>query len=439
MESSMTSHLERLLQWYQQKMSAETVAEQSKPIQTVAIIGAGLMGIEIAAQNVRHGLRLRLTDKDPQTLAAAPERIRSELAECVSPLSNGKGPGVSTIRVEQLVELVTDDDRLGDCDLILETVVENPSVKRQVYSRIEPRLANHSILATNTSTIPVGELAAELAAPGRFCGIHFCHPVRINPLVEIIPGQRTEPAILAAAVAYAKMLGKLPLVVEDGPGFLVNRLLLRYTDEAMHLLMDGAGIEQIDRAAEEFGMALGPLRIMDEIGLDTSLAAGRVLLRAFPDRVAALPLLPLLVKRKQLGQKSGGGFYVHSPAAFASALLFEKPVGPNPEALAIIEHYAKRHNPPSDEMIRRRLLLAMLLESTLILQEKRRLDPREIDLCLLCGLGFPPAEGGLLHWADERSPAKVLEWINSLEPLGKRFQPTPLLREIVKTNRRFCE
>ena len=157
-----------------------------------------------------------------------------------------------------MLELTTDEDRLGSCDLILETVVENPAVKRQVYGRLEPRLAADSILATNTSTIPVGELAAELAEPGRFCGIHFCHPVHINPLVEIIPGPRTEPATVSAAVDYARMLGKMPIVVEDGPGFLVNRLLLRYTDEAMHLLMDGAGIEQVDRAATEFGMALGP-------------------------------------------------------------------------------------------------------------------------------------------------------------------------------------
>jgi 3-hydroxyacyl-CoA dehydrogenase len=427
----MTSNFERLREWYRRKTLGE--AALTRPVHSLAIVGAGLMGVEIAAANLRHGLRVIMTDTNPQTLAAAPGRIAAELQkyeprppECFTPEN-----------LRKFLELTTDEDRLAGCDVVLETVVENLSIKQQVYRCLEPRLAAGSILATNTSTIPIGELAAELAVPERFCGIHFCHPVSINPLVEIIPGPQTSAETVSAAVGYARMLGKMPIVVEDGPGFLVNRLLLRYTNEAMHLLLDGAGIYEIDHAATGFGMAMGPLRILDEIGLDTSLSAGRVLLDAFPERIATLPILPLLVKRKHLGQKSGSGFYRY--ARSAPEMPFEESLGQNPEALAIIEHYAKQHSPPTAESILQRLLLSMVLEATVILREKKRLDPREIDLSMICGLGFPSEQGGLLHWADEIGAAKILKMIEALEPLGPRFQPTPMLRELAKNKGRYYD
>ncbi|MCC6127147.1 MAG: hypothetical protein IT426_19470 [Pirellulales bacterium] len=431
----MTSNFERLLDWYRRKTRGETISPE--PIEAVAILGAGMMGIEIAAANLRRGLRVLLTDTNPQTLAAAPARITAELQK-YERRSGASETGYSPAEPGCELELTNDEARLGGCDLILETVVEHPAVKRAVYAGMEPRMAADSLLATNTSTIPIGVLAAELAVPGRFCGIHFCHPVHVNPLVEIVPGPRTDPNAVAAAVVYARKLGKMPIVVEDGPGFLVNRLLLRYTDEAMLLLLDGAGIEQVDRAATNFGMALGPLRILDEIGLDTSLAAGRVMLEAFPDRIARLPLLPLLVKRKQLGLKSGGGFYRYPPdSPFSSETAFARSPGPNPDALAIVEHYARRENPPSEETILRRLLLAMVLEATLILREKKRLDPREIDLSMICGLGFPAERGGLLHWVDENGAPKIRDMLDGFESLGARFQPTPLLRELAESRGRF--
>jgi 3-hydroxyacyl-CoA dehydrogenase len=427
----MAANMDYLLEWYRRR-SIDPASPRPAPIESLAIIGAGLMGVEIAAANLRRGLRVLLTDANPQTLAAARERIAAEM-------DRYERPGFpKENNFDRLLETTNEEDRLGGCDLIIETVVEDPAVKRQIFGRLEPRMAHGSLLATNTSTIPIGELAAELREPGRFCGIHFCHPVHVNPLVEIIPGPRTDSATVSAAADYAKMLGKMPIVVEDGPGFVVNRLLLRYTDEAMHLLLDGAEIEQIDRAATEFGMALGPLRILDEIGLDTSLAAGRVMLEAFPDRVARLPLLPLLVKRKQLGRKSGGGFYRYAPALpSSSATAFAPSTGPNPETQGIVEHYARRENPPSEEKILQRLLLAMVSEAAIILQEKKRLDPREIDLCMICGLGFPADQGGLLHWADEIGASNILEMLEGLESLGARFRPAPLLRELAKRQGRF--
>jgi 3-hydroxyacyl-CoA dehydrogenase len=439
----MSSKLEKLLDWYQRKMLNAAPSSPPKAIETVAIIGAGVMGIEIAAANLRTGLRVYLSDANPEALEAAPGRISAEMTK-YEKQGGASGTACSQAETgntvagsEDLLNVIENVDRFAHCDLILETIVEDAAVKRAVYGCLEPHLAADSLLATNTSTIPIGELAAELARPERFCGIHFCHPVHVNPLVEVIPGPLTAGETVSAAVAYAQSLGKMPIVVEDGPGFVVNRLLLRYTDEAVHLLLDGAGVEQVDRAATAFGMAMGPFRILDEIGLDTSLSAGRVLLAAFPDRVARLPILPLLVKRKQLGQKSGGGFYKYSRVS--PDIPYENSLGPNPEALAIIEHYADHDNPPSDKEIVHRLLLAMVLEATIILQEKNRLDPREIDLCMICGLGFPADQGGLLHWADAIGAARILEMVNREEHRGKRFEPTPMLHELAKNDRRFYE
>jgi 3-hydroxyacyl-CoA dehydrogenase len=433
----MPSNLERLLDWYRRKTSSES--SPAKVIESVSVIGAGVMGVEIAAANLHRGVRVVMTDTNTGILAAAPQRISAELAKyeqrggASRAVCSQAEPGNK--RGANRLDFTTDGARLAASDLLLETVVEDASIKRQLFAHFEPLLAADAILATNTSTIPIVELASELTGPERFCGIHFCHPVHINPLVEIIPGPQTAEETVAAAVAYARMLGKMPIVVEDGPGFVVNRLLLRYTDEAVHLLMDGAGVEQVDRAATAFGMAMGPFRILDEIGLNTSLSAGRVLLNAFPDRIVPLPILPLLVKREQLGQKSGGGFYRYS--RMSPDAPYEESLGPNPEAAAIIEHYAKRESPPTDEEIVDRLLLSMTLEATIILREKKRLDPREIDLCMICGLGFPAEQGGLLHWADTKGVAKILEMAKREEHRGKRFEPTPMLRESAGTGRRF--
>jgi 3-hydroxyacyl-CoA dehydrogenase len=435
----MPSNAERLLEWYQRKMLGETAPTGGKPVQSISIVGAGMMGIEIAVANQRCGIGVKLADANAQTLNAAPKKIALEHERYASPLlaafEGRSGEGTSAIA--DSLQLVTNDEVLCRSELILETIVENPAIKRQVYRRLESRLNSETLLATNTSTIPIGELAVDLKNPGRFCGIHFCHPVSVNPLVEIIPGPQTSPATVSAAIGYVQLLGKMPIVVEDGPGFLVNRLLYRYTDEALHLLMDGVSIEAIDDAATRFGMAFGPLHIMDEIGLDTSLAAGLVLLNAFPERVEKLPILPLLVKQKQLGQKSGGGFYRYEPAT--PETLYAKLLGPNPKAFDIIEHYAKRENPPSETAIQNRLFFAMLLEATLLLEEKKDLDPRMIDLALICGLGFPATRGGLLHWADETGLSKILETLKFMACLGKRFEPPPRLRMLAENQRRFYE
>ena len=187
--------------------------------------------------------------------------------------------------------------------------METLPAKLQLYAQLQRHLGPQTILASNTSTIPLQRLGRGLADASRFCGLHFCHPVQQRPLVEIVCGPQTSDATIAAAVAHARRIDRMPMVVQDGPGFVVNRLLFPYLNEALELLREGVPAESIERAAAEFGMTIGPLRLMDEIGLDTTLQAAWVLGAAFPERVVSSPLLVSLVKAGRLGQKTGAGFF----------------------------------------------------------------------------------------------------------------------------------
>ena len=188
------------------------------------------------------------------------------------------------------------DEDFSETNLVLEAVVESITVKRSLFGQLERQIKPDAILASNTSTIPITRLAQELTHPERFCGIHFFNPVRVAKLVEIIRGAKTSDETVATAVEFAKQIGRTPVVVNDGPGFLVNRLLFPYLNEAIELMIDGASLHEIDQAAIDFGMPLGPFAVFDLIGIDTAFYAGRNFWLAFPERVSLSPVLPTLVK-----------------------------------------------------------------------------------------------------------------------------------------------
>ncbi len=288
-----------------------------------------------------------------------------------------------------------------------------------------------TILATNTSTIPITRLAADFAHPDRFCGIHFFNPVRKMALVEVIRGRETSDETVATAVAYAKSVGKSPIVVNDGPGFLVNRLLLPFLNEALELISDGAPIKLIERASKDFGMPMGPLALYDMVGIDTSFYAGRVMWEAFPDRITASPILPALIKAGRLGQKSGSGFFRYKDKHGRGE--------PDPALDKLIAAYIRGSRGFTQEEVTSRLFLPMVLEATRILEEKIVRDVRDVDLGVIFGLGFPPFKGGLLFWADTVGAAKIVEMLKPLERLGERTKPTPMLLEMARTGRKFYD
>jgi 3-hydroxyacyl-CoA dehydrogenase/enoyl-CoA hydratase/carnithine racemase len=401
-------------------------AVEPRAVKRVGVIGAGIMGSGIAAAFVRRELPTALADAAPEALARGTKLVLEE----VSYNRLTKGADIErTLKFAPLLNATTSDDELAVADVVIEAVVENASVKRQVFARIEPKLKADAILASNTSTIPIAKLAEGLKRPEQFCGIHFFNPVRKMPLVEVIRGPKTSDQTIATAVALAKQIGKSPIVVNDGPGFLVNRLLLPYMNEAVELLLDGAKIEHIEKAAKAFGMPMGPFTLFDVVGLDTAINAGLVMYEAFPERTVVSNVLPSLTKAGRLGQKSFAGFFKYKHATAKGE--------PDPEFDRLITPLLREPKKLSRDDVSNRLFLPMILEATRILEEKIVRDPRDVDLGLIYGIGFPPFKGGLLFWADTLGAAKIIEMLKPYEALGERMKPTPMLLEMAKTGGKF--
>ncbi len=402
---------------------------EPRSVKTVSVLGAGIMGQGIAVACIKRGLPVNMSDAAAEALAGASQSVLTEAAYNKAL----KGPDVQKMPgLAALFNATTSDDELARVDLLIEAIVENMEVKRGVYKRLEPKLRDDAILASNTSTIPISKLAEGLARPERFCGIHFFNPVRKMPLVEVIRGAKTSDETVATAVAFAKKIGKSPIVVNDGPGFLVNRLLFPYMQESLELLVEGVPVKLVERAAKDFGMPMGPITLYDVVGLDTAFYAGRVMWEAFPDRIIPSQLLATLVKRGRLGQKAGAGFFAYPPGKKP-----EKGV-PDPAFDPILQTYL-RGDPIklTQEQVTARLFLPMLLEATRALEDGVVRDPRDVDLGLIYGLGFPPFKGGLLFWADTLGAAKILEMLGPFESLGPRMQPTQLLLDMARDGRKF--
>lgn len=405
------------------------VAGDVKPreIKSVGVFGAGIMGAGISAAVVKRELPVAITDAAAPALAAGVQKILEEVS--YNKQTKGSDPK-RMLKFAPLVNATTVDAEFKGCDLVIEAVVENPKVKGELYQRIEPLLPEHAILASNTSAISIGRLAEKLKRPERFCGIHFFNPVRKMPLVEVIRGPKTSDETVATAVAFAKSIGKSPIVVNDGPGFLVNRLLLPYMNEALELLLDGVEIKAIESAAKGFGMPMGPITLYDVVGLDTAYYAGQVMHEAFPDRIGESPLLAAMVKAGRLGQKTGVGFFAYKDKRDSRGT-------PDPTLAEVVKPLVRGQSRLSEQQLIERLFLPMVLEATRILDEQKVRDPRDVDLGLIYGIGFPPFKGGLLFWADTLGAAKLVEMLQPYQSLGKRYEPTPMLLEMATSGGTF--
>lgn len=419
----------------------------ARPVERVGIVGAGVMGIGIAAAHLRKGLPVHLADASTEALSRAMPAVVDEAGaseassgfaiappppEDLSPDSVVQQP--VAFRAADLPRWLHQADslaELADCDLIVETVVETAEVKRRIYQQLETHVPSTAVLVSNTSTIPISSLSRSLQHPERFVGMHYFNPVRYMRLVEIVRGDLTSDQTVATAVQHALRIGKMPIVVHDSPGFLVNRLLSPYLNESLELLIAGATITDIDQAAERMGMPLGPLALIDLVGVDTSFFAGRTLWEAFPDRISPLPVLPALFRKGRLGRKSGAGFYRYEP---------DQPHGqPDATVTDLLEPYVRRTRPFSSDEITQRLFLPMLLEATRLLADRVVRDVRDIDLGMIYGLGFPAERGGLLFWADTLGPAQIVAMLQPYQSLGSRFQPTSWLLDMARQERSFYD
>ncbi len=390
---------------------------------SLGICGAGIMGRGIAAAALAHGIPTVLYDADHSALDTARATIRADFAaEQTLPWSAVLAPADAA----QHLVTVESAPKLKGCGLIVESIVENHKLKQQILKRLETISGGETILASNTSTIPITQLAAELDHPDHFCGLHFCNPVRQRQLVEVVRGAETSPETLCIAINYARAMGKVPIVTRDHPGFVVNRLLVVYLNEAIIMLCEGVPLTTIDHAARTFGMPLGPFELLDLIGTDTAMMAGRSLWDAFPDRVSVTPVLPALVKRNRLGWKTRLGFYRYQQ--------IPGPAQEDEQLTEILEPYIRRRSgapTTSDpQQIITRLLLPMTLEATRLLDDGVVETPREIDLGVIFGLAFPARRGGLCYWADQLGPRHIVSQLRHYETLGTRMAPTPRLLQM---------
>ncbi|MCA9110220.1 MAG: hypothetical protein KDA52_09750 [Planctomycetaceae bacterium] len=374
----------------------------------MSVIGAGVMGRAIAACSVRKGFRVQIFDSNPDAAANAVCEFTSS-----SPSEHSSGPHFASPLHSDALTVATSFRELADADLVIEAVPENPAIKCQVLSELALSLNDRTIVASNTSSIPLSELIRTIPAPARFCGLHFCHPVAERPLVEVIATDATSAETCERAVAFAHAIGKSPVIVRDGPGFVLNRILSPYLTESMELVLEGVDIELLDRAAHEFGMPCGPLRLIDEFGIDVCLAVGATLLRAYPDRFIPSELLIALYKTGRRGSKSGGGFYDDDQIAPCVRDIISKRSRPSPQTTI-------------DE-VHQHLFLPMFLEATRVLEEQAVESPETIDRILQDGLGMTANYRGLFGWAEAQGSGTLLSWLSALQSLGDRYAPTPLL------------
>jgi 3-hydroxyacyl-CoA dehydrogenase/enoyl-CoA hydratase/3-hydroxybutyryl-CoA epimerase len=309
-------------------------------------------------------------------------------------------------------------------DFLLEAVIEDIDLKQKVFEEFEEVLRPDAIIASNTSSISISNLAEKLKYPNRFIGMHFFNPVNRMPLVEIISGENTDDATIATVVKLTKKMGKTPIRVKESAGFLVNRILLPYLKEAASMFEEGEDIKKIDEILLTFGMPMGPLALIDKVGVDIGEKVSHILHQAYGERMAPGVLLTKMVKHGWLGQKSGLGFYNHKA----------KRSGINKNILTLQSGHVKLDM----KTIKDRALFTMINEAARCLEENVVDNPGYLDMAMVMGTGFPPFHGGLMRYADEIGIEQIVTRLKDLQKLyGDRFAPCDLLLRMADKNERF--
>ena len=407
---------------------ATGVASDAKPlpVSRIGVLGAGVMGGGIAQLAADRGLAVRMKDIQEEALSKGLAEANRLFQSKVKRRRLKKNEAQA--RMDRISPTLTYDG-LHTLDVVIEAVVEKLPVKRMVLKEVEDRADGKVLFATNTSSLPIGDIAAGSKHPDRVVGMHFFNPVNRMPLVEIIRGKDTSDESVATVYALAKAMGKVPVSCQDGPGFLVNRLLMPYMNEAAYLLLEGVPVEAVDKAMVSFGMPMGPVRLMDEVGLDVAYHVGTFLESKFPDRMKGAPLLKAIFETQLLGKKGGAGFYLYDEKGKETAVNSRMlDLLPPPKAA------------PPEAVLQERMVLPMINEASRILAEGIVRTPGDVDLGMIMGTGFPPFRGGLMRYADSMGPATLAERMNALsKSVDPRFAPSPQILDLAKRNLKFYD
>ena len=415
--------------------SSKRLAKKAGNVERAAVLGAGIMGGGIAYQSALKGTPIIMKDiaqagidlglaEASKLLAKQVERGRMSPAEMAGTL-NKIQPSLSY-------------DGFGGVDVVVEAVVENPKVKHAVLAETEAQMRDDAILASNTSTISITYLAEPLKRPEKFCGMHFFNPVHRMPLVEVIRGEKTGDEAIGRTVAYALAMGKKPIVVNDCPGFLVNRILSPYIGAFMGLVRRGVDFVTIDRVMERFGWPMGPAYLCDVVGIDTGVHAGAVMAEGFPDRMKYdfRTCHDVMFENERFGQKNGRGYYAYEAdkKGRPKKIIDE-------QVAALLAPVIEGNETLDDDAIVDSMMIPMCLEAVRCYEDGIAASATDVDLALIYGLGFPPFRGGALHYVDDFGIAKFVARADELStaagPLKTSYLPTDKLREMAASGAAF--
>ncbi len=394
-----------------------------RDVRSVGVLGGGLMGSGIAFVTAGAGIPVRVREKDDAAAAKALGNVRALLDERVKRRSIDRLERQATMR---LLTSTTDWSGFERVDLVIEAVFEDLGLKREMVRAFE-KVNAKGIFASNTSSIPIGKIAEASSRPELVLGMHYFSPVQKMPLLEVIVTPRTAPDATATAVAIGKKQGKTVIVVNDGPGFYTSRVLAPYMNEAAEILLEGAPIEDIDAALTRFGMPVGPITLLDEVGIDVGAKVGKILHEAFGDRMVPPKALESVIADGRLGRKSKKGFYTYGGK--------KKEVD---ETVYDLLPGGKRRKTLSRDEIAERVVLQLVNEAVRCLGEGILRSARDGDVGAIFGLGFPPFLGGPFRYADAIGPKALLDRVERWhDKLGDRFEPAPLLVEHARAGRTF--
>ncbi|WP_428312604.1 fatty acid oxidation complex subunit alpha FadB [Hydrocarboniphaga sp.] len=415
------------------KKKAKSATKIARPVKHAAVLGAGIMGGGIAYTSASKGVPITMKDIAEKALdlgMGEANKLLSKEVERKRLTPEKAGKMLSSIRP------VLSYSEFKDIDIIVEAVTENPKIKKAVLAEAEAAVSDTTIIASNTSSISIEELAGALKRPENFLGMHFFNPVHKMPLVEVIYASKTSKEAIATTVAYAATMGKTPIVVKNCPGFLVNRILFPYFFGFFGAIRDGADFVKVDKVMEKFGWPMGPAYLQDVVGMDTSHHVGDVLAEGYPDRMGhaeGKTALDVMYEAKRYGQKNGVGFYKYEtdpkgkPKKTADPASYEllKAAQPNGQTDMTDEDIIDRH------------MLPMIIETVRCLDDGIVETPAEADMGLVYGVGFPPFRGGALKYADTVGLKTLIEKCEKYAHLGKLYQPTESMKKMAAEGKTF--
>ena len=395
-----------------------------REVEKLGVLGAGLMGAGIAGAATNVGVPVRMKDATNEALGRGLQYVRGIFEE------RRKRRSLTRVEVTHRIDRVSptlDYTGFGRTDLVIEAVFEDLELKRRVLAETEAAIRDDCVFASNTSSIPIGEIAEGCQRPAQVLGMHFFSPVHKMPLLEVIATSRTAPEAVATAVGFGRRIGKHVIVVGDGPGFYTTRTLSPYLNEAAWLLTEGAAVDDIDKAMTAFGFPVGPVTLFDEVGIDVATKIGKVMLRHFGDRMELPPATDKMIADGRRGRKSKKGFYTYGKG--------KKRVD---ETVYRLIPGGEDRRPVARKDVQDRLVFAFLNEAVLCLQDGILRSPRDGDVGAIFGLGYPPFLGGPFRHLDGLGAGAAVATLERLrEQHGKRFEPALMLKDMAREGRSF--